>query len=72
MYTWRRPQPAWRQPLAPRGPVASYRETVGDQLESLLDQVWLCEREWALDDRIELGWRRQLAASGHASPRRAE
>ena len=23
------------------------------QLESILDCVWRCEREWALDDRID-------------------
>jgi hypothetical protein len=25
-----------------------------DQLESLFDTVWCCEREWRLDDRLAL------------------
>jgi hypothetical protein len=29
------------------------RETPQDQLESLFDTVWRCEREWRLDDRFE-------------------
>ncbi len=28
-----------------------------EQLESLLDAVWRCEREWRLDDRIALASR---------------
>jgi len=34
--------------------------TAGDlqtQLESLLDTVWECDRQWALDDRIALAVR---------------
>ena len=31
------------------------------QLESLLHTVWECEREWAIDDRIDLAVRLQAA-----------
>lgn len=31
--------------------------TAQDALESLLDTVWRCEREWTLDDRIALAVR---------------
>jgi hypothetical protein len=34
------------------------RAELAVQLETLLDHVWRCEREWALDDRIALGCRR--------------
>jgi hypothetical protein len=30
------------------------RETPQDQLESLFDTVWRCEREWRRDDRFAL------------------
>ena len=30
------------------------RESLPDQLESLFDVVWRCEREWRLDDRFAL------------------
>jgi hypothetical protein len=39
------------------------------QLESLLDAVWQCEKEWRLDDHIALAVRNQLA-SDRAQPRR--
>ena len=32
------------------------------QLESLLDVVWKCEREWSFDDRIALAVRSMAAA----------
>lgn len=32
---------------------------LGEGLEDLLDVVWRAEREWDLDDRIDLGWRLQ-------------
>ena len=31
------------------------------QLESLFDSVWDCERQWALDDRIDLAVRLEAA-----------
>lgn len=30
------------------------------QYESILDQVWRSEKEWKLDDRLELAWRVRL------------
>lgn len=33
------------------------------QLESLLHLVWQCEKEWRLDDRIDLAFRREEAAA---------
>jgi hypothetical protein len=30
------------------------RDSLQDQLESLFDAVWRCEREWQLDDRFAL------------------
>jgi hypothetical protein len=30
------------------------RRKQSDAMESLFDTVWQCEREWALDDRIDL------------------
>ena len=42
-----------RLELDAEGPQAD----LGQALEDLLDQVWLSEREWRLDDRIALGAR---------------
>jgi hypothetical protein len=33
------------------------------QFESLLDTVWECERQWALDDRLDLARRLEAAQS---------
>jgi hypothetical protein len=30
------------------------REDLQAQLESLLDTVWTCERQWRIDDRFDL------------------
>lgn len=32
---------------------------LADAFEDLLDQVWRCEREWRLDDRIDVSLRRR-------------
>jgi hypothetical protein len=37
----------------------AFRVELARQFEDLLDAVWRAERDWALDDRIELGWRLQ-------------
>ncbi len=42
---------------------AAVRAELARQLEDLLDAVWQAEREWSLDNRIELGWRLQQQPS---------
>jgi hypothetical protein len=39
----------------------------GAQLESLFDQVWRCEAEWRLDDRILLAARISGAVASRAN-----
>ena len=43
---------------------ASAGAGLGDALEDLLVQVWRCEREWRLDDRIEASLRTGQAGGG--------
>ena len=40
------------------------------QLESLLHLVWQCEKEWRLDDRIDLALRREEGAAQSTRARR--
>lgn len=42
--------------------VASGAPDLPSQLETLFHLVWQCEREWRLDDRIDLALRREEAA----------
>ncbi len=46
--------------MNPTIPVESDLQT---QLESLLDTVWACERQWAAEDRIDLAIRIAEAGS---------
>lgn len=73
---WKRP---WNQPGVTAGPWTSQgsssslgpnREAdrlagLALQLEDLLDQVWRCEKDWRLDDRITLACR-TLSLGGRA------
>jgi len=52
-----------RRPNAGERPAASPPDLTS-QLESLLHQVWLCEAEWKLDDRIDLALRRSMSGNG--------
>lgn len=45
-------------PEAHRGSKDSEPPDLQTQLEAILDQVWRCEAEWRLDNRIELAVRR--------------
>ena len=62
------------QPAPPRDPFGipageNSPALLACQFEDLLDAVWRAEREWALDDRIELGWRLQQHPSGSRTAR---
>lgn len=39
------------------------------QLESLLHTVWECEKDWALDDRIDLSLRSERVSGRHEGRR---
>lgn len=42
----------------------AFRVELAQQFEDILDAVWRAERGWALDDRIDFGWRLQRHGAG--------
>ncbi|MBO0683291.1 MAG: hypothetical protein J2P45_09065 [Candidatus Dormibacteraeota bacterium] len=38
---------------------ATRHARLAQSLEDLFDQVWRCEKEWKLDERIGLAWRQR-------------